>query len=319
MKLATYRDGSRDGQLVVVSRDLSTAHYATGIATRMQQVLDDWNFLSPQLEDLSTALQHGKARHAFPFDPAMCLAPLPRPAGRLTALACPAAVARRLHAQGQPLPEAATGAPLLRAGGGEPLWGAADELALAHPAGELDVETGLAVVTGDLPAGSPPARALESVRLLMLAADWVLRALERAEAAEAAAWGGAAGAVLARLGTHCSPVAITPDELGPAWQGGRVHLPLAVERAGRALSPVALQDGPFHVGQLLAQAARTRPLAAGTVVFCGPAGPSEAPDDEALAAALQPGDRVRVQARGADRAVLWGAIDATVAVAEVAP
>ena len=78
MKLATYKDGSRDGQLVVVSRDLSTAHYATGIATRLQQVLDDWDFLAPQLQDLYDTLNHGKARHAFPFDPALCMAPLPR-------------------------------------------------------------------------------------------------------------------------------------------------------------------------------------------------------------------------------------------------
>ena len=78
MKLATLKDGSRDGQLVVVSRDLASAHFATGIATRLQQVLDDWNFLSPQLEDLSTTLNQGKARHAFAFDPRQCMAPLPR-------------------------------------------------------------------------------------------------------------------------------------------------------------------------------------------------------------------------------------------------
>src|ERR1700752_5268496 len=78
MKLATYKDGSRDGQLVVVSRDLGQAHYASGIASRMQQVLDDWNFLSPHLQDLYVALNPGTARHAFPFDPAMCMAPLPR-------------------------------------------------------------------------------------------------------------------------------------------------------------------------------------------------------------------------------------------------
>ena len=78
MKLATYKDGSRDGQLIVVARDLQTAHFATGIATRLQQVLDDWNFLSPQLEDLYQTLNHGKARHAFAFDPRLCMAPLPR-------------------------------------------------------------------------------------------------------------------------------------------------------------------------------------------------------------------------------------------------
>ncbi|MDQ8002483.1 MAG: fumarylacetoacetate hydrolase, partial [Pseudomonadota bacterium] len=78
MKLATLQDGSRDGQLVVVSRDLTTAHYATGIAHRLQQVLDDWGFMSPQLQDLYTALNHGRTRHAFPFNPGQCMAPLPR-------------------------------------------------------------------------------------------------------------------------------------------------------------------------------------------------------------------------------------------------
>src|SRR5881275_1220931 len=85
MKLATYRDGSRDGQLVVVSRDLQSAHYATGIAHKMQQVLDDWNFLAPQLQDLYDTLNGGKARHAFPFDAAQCMAPLPRPTSGPTA------------------------------------------------------------------------------------------------------------------------------------------------------------------------------------------------------------------------------------------
>jgi fumarylacetoacetate (FAA) hydrolase len=82
MKLATLKDGSRDGQLVVVSRDLSTAHYATGIASKMQHLLDDWNFIAPQLQDLSIALNNGKARHAFPFEPKQCLSPLPRAPAR---------------------------------------------------------------------------------------------------------------------------------------------------------------------------------------------------------------------------------------------
>src|SRR5438309_11143984 len=88
MKLATYRDGSRDGQLVVVSRDLQSAHYATGIAHKLQQVLDDWNFLAPQLQDLYETLNGGKARHAFPFDPAQCMAPLPRAYQSADGFAC---------------------------------------------------------------------------------------------------------------------------------------------------------------------------------------------------------------------------------------
>ena len=88
MKLATYKDGSRDGQLVVVSRDLSLAHYATGTATRLQQVLDDWNFLSPQLQDLYVTLNQGKARHAFAFEPRQCMAPLPRACQWVDGSAC---------------------------------------------------------------------------------------------------------------------------------------------------------------------------------------------------------------------------------------
>ncbi len=194
------------------------------------------------------------------------------------------------------------------------------------------MEAGLAVLTGDLPAGAPPARALESVRLLLLAGDAVLRALEAAEAAEAATCAGAAGTVLARLGTHCSPVAVTPDELGAAWQGGRVQLPLAMARGGRAVGPMTLAEGRFHVGQLLAQAARTRALGAGTLVFCGPAGASDTAggaasladqraaetlaDGQARTTWLQPGDRLRVEAKGADGRSVWGAIDFTVVAAE---
>lgn len=89
MKLATLKDGSRDGQLLVVSRDLGTAHFATGIAQRLQQALDDWNFIAPQLQDLYDALNHGRARHPFPFDPAQCMAPLPRTGQRIEGAAYP--------------------------------------------------------------------------------------------------------------------------------------------------------------------------------------------------------------------------------------
>ena len=150
MKLATLSDGSRDGQLVVVSRDLTLAHYATGMAGTLRQLLDDWNFISPQLEDLSATLNGGKARHAFPFDPARCLPPLPRP------------VAWWL-AQGE--------APALAQAG--PARGGA-ERRLADDAGPrgFALRPALAAITGDLAADADAATALESLRLLMLAGDW---------------------------------------------------------------------------------------------------------------------------------------------------
>src|SRR5690606_16589342 len=167
MKLATLRDGSRDGQLVVVSRDLASAHYATGIAQRLQQVLDDWGFLAPQLQDLYDALNAGRARHAFPFDPAQCLAPLPR------AYQCLEAVPGSPGAAVPTLPQLAGDAP----------GGARDPLPERAVAAVPDFGAGLAVVTGDLPAASTSDQALDAVRLLMLCNSVALRALEPAERA----------------------------------------------------------------------------------------------------------------------------------------
>lgn len=144
MKLASYADGSRDGHLVVVSRDLTQAHYATGIATRLQQVLDDWGFLAPQLEDLAVQLNHGKLRHAFAFEPEKCLAPLPRAYG-WAIVDAEGEVQREagsLSAPHQPLRAPAQGQPVL------------------------------AAITGDLAAASDPAAALDALRLLTLALDW---------------------------------------------------------------------------------------------------------------------------------------------------
>ncbi|MDL2338654.1 MAG: fumarylacetoacetate hydrolase, partial [Pseudomonadota bacterium] len=135
MKLASYQDGSRDGQLVVVSRDLGSAHYATGIATRLQQVLDDWNFLSPQLEELYASLNHGKPRHAFAFDPRLCAAPLPRAYQRFSSRVGPTGIAMQQAAS-------------------DDLLGPRDPIALPDAATGLGLrsEPGLAAVTGDLGA-----------------------------------------------------------------------------------------------------------------------------------------------------------------------
>ena len=149
MKLATYRDGSRDGQLVVVSRDGTLAHYASGIADTLQQALDDWNFIAPQLRDLALTLDQGKARHAFPFDPRLCAAPLPRAVAWLA-------------------PE--DGADEPRPWCSDALWGPARPLPAVD--GVADVGPSLAVVCGDVSPGVDPAAALEAVRLLALACHW---------------------------------------------------------------------------------------------------------------------------------------------------
>ncbi len=261
MKLATYKDGSRDGQLVVVSRDLSQAHYASHVANRLQQVLDDWNFLSPQLQDIFDALNAGRARHAFPFDPAQCMAPLPRAYQWVRAAAYPSHAELLRKAAGLAAPEQVSG-PAMHQGAGDALWGAHDPLRCANEAFGLDFGAGVAVITGDIPQDCASDRALDGVRLLMLYNEASLRHLERAD--------GSPG-VQSQPGTSFSPVAITPDELGEAWGRGRVNLPLQCSWNGRKVGLCdAGSDMGSHFGQLLAYLAKTRALRAGTILGAGP-------------------------------------------------
>ena len=168
MKLATYKDGSRDGQLVVVSRDLSTAHYATGIASKLQQVLDDWNFLAPQLQDLYTTLNQGKARHAFPFDPAQCMAPLPRAYQWADGSAYINHVELVRAARNSEVPSSFYTDPLMYQGGSDDFIGPCDPVVCASEAFGIDFEAEVAVITGDVPMQTNADEAIESVRLIML-------------------------------------------------------------------------------------------------------------------------------------------------------
>jgi fumarylacetoacetate (FAA) hydrolase len=323
MKLATYKDGSRDGQLVVVSRDLATAHFASGVATRLQQVLDDWNVLSPQLQDLSTTLNHGKARHAFPFDPAMCMAPLPRAFQWADGSAYLNHVELVRKARGAEMPASFYGDPLMYQGGSDDFLGPCDEAVFASIDWGVDFEAELAVITGDVAMGAAPAQALEGVRLLMLANDWSLRELIPAELAKGF------GFVQSKPATAFSPVAVTPDELGEAWQGGRVHLTLQSSWNGRKVG--LCEAGPemsFHFGQLIAHIAKTRQVRAGSIVGSGTVsnkdwskGYSCIAEKRAIetiehgapqTAYMQYGDTIRIEMKGRDGLSLFGAIEQTV-------
>ncbi len=324
MKLASYKDGSRDGQLVVVSRDLSTAHYASGIATRLQQVLDDWNFLSPQLEDLSVTLNQGRTRHAFPFDPAMCMSPLPRAyqwadgAGYLNHLA----VVRRTRIDD--LPENLRHEPLLYQGGSDDFIGPCDDIVASSEKMGIDFEGEIAVITGDVPMGASPEQALDGIRLLMLANDVSLRRVIPAELERGF------GFLQGKPATAFSPVAVTPDELGAAWHGGRVHLALQSTWNGKR---VGLCDaGPemtFHFGQLIAHLAKTRRVRAGSIVGGGTVSNADASrgysciaEKRALDAVqggartdfMRHGDTIRIEMKALDGSSLFGAIDQTVQV-----
>ena len=167
MKLATYQDGSRDGQLVVVSRDLSQAHYATHIANRLQQVLDDWNYLAPQLQDVYDALNAGRARHAFPFDATQCLAPLPRAYQWADGSAYLNHVELVRKARGAEVPATFYTDPLMYQGGSDDILGACSPIVCASEDYGIDFEAEVAVITGDVPMGCAPERALDGIRLVL--------------------------------------------------------------------------------------------------------------------------------------------------------
>lgn len=311
MKLATLNDGSRDGQLVVVSRDLVTAHYATGIASHVQQVLQDWNFLAPQLQDLYDTLNHGKARHAFPLDVRQCMAPLPR----AYLLAVGDAFAR---------PDTPVGAPL-RLAFADGLLGACAPLSWAHAAQQPDFEAAVAVITGDVPQGASPTQTLDGVRLLALACHGVDRAWQAQPPL----------ALMAQPNTAFSPVAVTPDELvwggESAWSQGRLNLTLQCNLNGRQVGWCeAGSDMTAHFGELMAQLCRVRRLRAGSIISAGEVrnlGASRGSCSVATRRAqelaqngqcptpwLAQGDTVWIDMKGRDGQSVFGAIDQDVQI-----
>ena len=324
MKLATYKDGSRDGQLVVVSRDLATAHYATGIASKLQQVLDDWNFMSPQLQDLYQMLDSGKARHAFPFDPTRCMAPLPRACQWASSSAFTHHLELACQARHAEAPPTLLTAPCMYQGSGSAFIGPCDEVLVADEAWDIDFEAGVAVITGDIPRGAGPGQALDGIRLVVLANEVSLRQLMADEGAQGS------GFVQGKPTTAFSPVAVTTDELvfggDSIWKGGRLHLSLQSTWNGRKVGMCdAGADMTFDFGQLLAHLCKTRPVKAGSVIGSGPVSNRDASlgysciaDKRALetladgapkTAFMKFGDTLRIEAKGKDGQSVFGAID----------
>jgi len=332
MKLATYKDGSRDGQLVVVSRDLGSAHYATGIASRLQQVLDDWNFLSPQLQDLYDQLNAGRARHAFPFDPAQCMAPLPRAYQWADGSAYINHVELVRKARNSEVPESFYTDPLMYQGGSDDFLGPCDDVVVPSEAMGIDFEAEIAVVTGDVKMGATPEQALDGIRLVMIANDVSLRNLIPAELAKGF------GFFQSKPATAFSPVAVTLDELGSAWQGGRLHLTIESTWNGRKVGQC--EAGPemtFHFGQLIAHICKTRNVRAGSIVGSGtvsnqgveqggrmvwPKGYSCIAEQRCIETIqngkpgtefMKFGDTIRIEMKNAAGQSLFGAIDQTIA------
>ena len=323
MKLATYKDGSRDGQLIVVSRDLRTAHYATGIAQRLQQVLDDWNFLSPQLQDLYETLNHGKARHAFAFETTRCMAPLPRAYQWADGSAYLNHVELVRKARNSSVPESYYHDPLMYQGGSDDFLGPCDDVICVSEDHGIDFEAEIAVITGDVPMGATPEQALEGIRLVMLANDVSLRRLIPDELAKGF------GFLQSKPATAFSPVAVTLDELGAAWEGGRVNLTMQVQWNGRTVC--RCDAGPemtFHFGQLIAHICKTRNVRAGSVIGSGTVSNKDwsrgygciaekraietIQDGQPSTGFMQFGDRVRIEMDGKDGSSVFGAIEQSI-------
>ena len=328
MKLATLKDGSRDGQLVVVSRDLSQAHYATGIANSLQQVLDDWAFMAPQLEDLSVALNQGRARHAFAFDPAQCMAPLPRAFQWADGSAYLNHVELVRKARHATVPESFYTDPLMYQGGSDDFIGPRDPIVVPDEAYGIDFESEIAVITGDVAMQVSPEEALESVRLVMLVNDVSLRHLIPDELAKGF------GFLQGKPATAFSPVAVTVDELGDAWQGGRLNGVLQSAWNGRRVG--LCEAGPemtFHFGQLIAHLAKTRRVRAGSVIGSGTVSNKDWAKGYSCIAEkrcietiengkpstdfMRFGDTIRIEMKGRDGQSIFGAIDQTVTPLEI--
>ncbi|HEX3809777.1 MAG TPA: fumarylacetoacetate hydrolase family protein [Rhizomicrobium sp.] len=263
MKLASLKHG-RDGMLAVVSRDLFRCVAVPQIAPTLQAALDDWAKAAPQLAAVYDRLNAGAANDAKPFDPAQCAAPLPRAYQWADGSAYVTHVELVRKARGAEMPQSFWTDPLMYQGGSDGFIGPRDDVLAADEAWGIDFEGEVAAITDDVPMGVSSAAAGQHIKLLMLVNDVSLRNLIPNEL------GKGFGFFQSKPATAFSPVAITPDELGQAWNSGKVHLPLIVKLNGETFGkPNAGDDMTFSFPDLIAHAAKTRFLGAGTVIGSG--------------------------------------------------
>jgi fumarylacetoacetate (FAA) hydrolase len=263
MKLATLKDGSRDGRLVIVSRDLTRFTDASFLAPNMRAAMDDWARLSPHLAALSESLDHGSVP-SDRFHEHDAMSPLPRTNLWADGSAYLSHVELVRKARGQPLPENFQTDPLMYVGAGDAIIGPRDPITAVSEAWGIDLEGEVAVITGDVAAGASREEALAQVRLIMLVNDISFRMLAAQELKKGF------GFCQSKGPTAFSPVAVTPDELGDRWSGGKLHMPLLAGVNGRPVGRAdAGKDMQFDFGQLVAHAARTRGIAAGAIIGSG--------------------------------------------------
>ena len=333
MKLASLKSG-RDGRLVVVSNDLAWFTDARAVAPTLQAALDDWERCEPMLRGLAESLEHGAAPRER-FHERAAASPLPRAYQWADGSAYVNHVALVRKARAADMPESFWTDPLMYQGGSDGFIGPRDDIALKDEAWGCDLEAEIAVVTGDVPMGATREAALAAVRLVMLVNDVSLRNLIPGELAKGF------GFFQSKPASAFSPVAVTPDALGDAWKDGRLHGPVEVELNGKPFGQAdAGVDMTFDFGTLIAHAARTRALGAGSIVGSGTVsnrgedgGPGKPIDQgglgysciaevrtvetllagEARTPFLRHGDVVRIEMRDGRRHSIFGAIEQRVA------
>jgi len=333
MKLATLKKGGRDGTLVVVNRALTHCRAVPAIARTLQAALDDWADCEPQLRQVYEALNSGAFTDPDRFDAAACHSPLPRAYQWADGSAYVNHVELVRRARGAELPPEFWTDPLMYQGGSDSFVGPRDPLLALSTDWGIDLEAEVAVITGDVPMGVSVAQAARSVRLLMLVNDVSLRHLIPAELAKGF------GFFQSKPASAFSPVAVTPDELGASWLDSRVHRPLTVHLNGALFGqPDAGQDMVFNFAQLIAHAAKTRALCAGSIIGSGTVSNKQGGLQGSSIANggvgycciaevrmyetietgqpetpyLQFGDRVRIEMHDRQGASLFGAIEQTV-------
>lgn len=263
MKLASLKSGSRDGRLVVVSRDLTRMTDAGEVAPTLQAALDDWAHCGPKLAALAESLETG-ALPAERFHEHDAMSPLPRAYQWADGSAYVNHVELVRKARGAEMPDSFWTDPLMYQGGSDSFIGPRDPIRLADEAWGIDMEGEVAVIVDDVPMGASREVAAERIRLIMLVNDVSLRGLIPAEL------GKGFGFFQSKPSSAFSPVAVTPDELGDKWDGGKVHLPLCVDYNGKPFGRAdAGVDMTFDFPTLVAHAAKTRPLSAGAIIGSG--------------------------------------------------
>ncbi|HVV64974.1 MAG TPA: fumarylacetoacetate hydrolase family protein [Rhizomicrobium sp.] len=319
MKLASLKSG-RDGALVVVSRDLMRCVSAGHIAPTLQHALDHWSDAEPRLTQVSDLLNEGDISGQQPFDPRACASPLPRAYQWADGSAYVTHVELVRKARGAEMPPSFWTDPLMYQGGSDGFIGPCDPILAADEAWGIDFEGEVAVVTGDVPMGCTAKDAASHIRLLMLVNDVSLRNLIPAELAKNF------GFFQSKPASGFSPVALTPDELGEAWRDTKVHLPLLVTYNGKPFGrPDAGVDMTFSFAQLIAHAAKTRALCAGSIIGSGTVSNESGDAGSACLAErrtletieggkpvtpfMKFGDRIRIEMLDAEGRSLFGAID----------